>query len=265
MAGDISPIVLPFRSEVGRMRARGTLFDLLNWHTPQTFIHEDHFLGDIAIATREPGYTTQSNGTSAAVPALTSAGAGGTVEFVTGTDDNGYSGLYTGAANWTADNNPRMTARVKLSAITGVKIEVGFTDAASDAGAINALDTPTVTADDCACAIFDTDATEDNWQFAGARATTAWSIATVDQAPVADTYQWITVALDRIDLGTDNVRARMFIGSKLVADKTLNAIANTVALFPYVFVQCRAGSASRTGTLDYFAAWGDCQVGGMSI
>jgi hypothetical protein len=50
-----------------------------------------------------------------------------------------------------------------------------------------------------------------------------------------------------------------------VAEKSIGAIANTTALFPYVFVQCRAGSASRTGTLDYFAAWGDCQIGGMSI
>jgi hypothetical protein len=263
--GDILPITLPHRTAIARLKSIGPLFDLLNFHSPQTFKHEDHFLGDIAIATREPGYTTSSNGTSAAVPVLTSAGAGGTVEFVTGTDDNGYSGLFSGAANWTADNNPRMAARVKLSAITGVKIEVGFTDATGDAGAINALDTPTATADDCACAIFDTDATEDNWQFAGARATTAWSIATVDQAPVADTYQWITVALDRINLDTDNVRARMYIGNKLVAEKSIGAIANTTALFPYVFVQCRAGSASRTGTLDYFAAWGDCQIGGMSI
>jgi len=265
MAGDISPIVLPNRQTLGNMRARGTLFDFLNWHSPQTFRHEDHFLGDIAIATREPGYTTASNGTSSAVPVLTAAGAGGTVEFVTGTDDNGYSALYTGSANWTADNNPRMCAIFKSSAITGVKIEIGFTDATGDAGAINALDTPTATADDCVCAIFDTDATEDNWQFAGARATTAWSIATVDQAPVADTYQLITVALDRINLGTDNVMARMFIGNKCVATKTLDAIANTTALFPYVFYQCRAGSASRTGTLDYFAAWGDCKIGGMSV
>lgn len=265
MAGDISPIVLPNRGTLGRMRAKGTLFDYLNWSSPQTFRHEDHFLGDIAIATREPGYTTQNNGTASAVPVLTSAGAGGTVEFVTGTDDNGLSGLYSGAANWTGNNNPRMTARLKMSAITGVKVEVGFTDAATDAGAINALDTPTATADDCACAIFDTDATEDNWQFAGCRATTAWSIATVDQAPVADTYVWITVALDRIDLATDNMRARMFIGNKMVADKTTGAIANATALFPYVFAQCRAGSASRTITLDYFAAWGDISVGGMSI
>lgn len=265
MAGDISPIVLPHRSTLGRMRARGTLFDFLNWHSPQTFRHEDHFLGDIAIATREPGYTTASNGTSSADPALTSAGAGGTVEFVTGTDDDGYSALYSGAANWTADNNPRMCAIVKLSAITGVKIEVGFTDATGDAGAINALDTPTATANDCTCAIFDTDATEDNWQFAGARATAPWSLATIDQAPAANVYQVITVALDRIDLGTDNVRARMFIGNKMVADKTTGAIANATALFPYVFVQCRAGSASRTGTLDYFAAWGDIKTGGMAI
>lgn len=265
MAGDISPIVLPNRATLGRMRAKGNLFDYLNYFSPQTFRHEDHFLGDIAIATREPGYTTQNNGTASAVPALTASGAGGTVEMVTGTDDNGYSGLYTGAPNWIGDTNPRMSVRLKLAAITSAKVEVGFTDVATDAGAINALDTPTITADDCACAIFDTDATEDNWQFAGGRATTAWSIATVDQAPVADTYVWVTIALDRIDLGTDNMRARMFLGNKMVADKTLNAISNTAPLYPYVFAQARAASATRTITLDYFGAWGDCKVGGMSI
>lgn len=263
--GDISPIILPHRSTLGSMKAKGALFDYLNWQSPQTFGFFDHFIGDVAVGSRYPGYDTATNGTAAAAAALTADGPGGIITLVTGTDDNGHSGLYTGDANYTGDNNARVTARIKLSAITSVKCEIGFTDATADAGAINALDTPTATADDCAVAIFDTDATEDNWQFAGARATTAWSVATVDQAPVADTYVWVTVALDRINLATDNMRARMYLGTKMVAEKTLDAISNTVALYPFILVQARAGSATRTLTCDAWGAWGDCQIGGMGI
>lgn len=265
MARDITPITLPFRTALGSYKAMGTLFHYLNWFSPQTVRFEDHFIGNIAMASRMPGYTAVSNGTAAADAVLVADAAGGAMELVTGTDDNGHSALYLGDANFTANMNPRVTMRIKASAITSVKMEGGFTDATGDAGAINALDTPTATADNCTVAIFDTDATEDNWQFAGCRATTPWSIATVDQAPAADTYQWITVALDRIDLATDNVRARMFIGNKLVADKTTGAVANTTALHPYFLVQARAGSATRTGTIDYWAAWGDISVGGMGI
>ena len=178
------------RSFLARYKTKGGVFDILNKMSFQYFGGLDHFMGDIAVATREPGYTTASNGTAAAVPVLVAAALGGQLNCVTGTDDNGYSALYSGDANWTGNSNALMTARIKTSAITGMKIEVGFTDATGDAGAINALNTPTATADDCAVAIFDTDATEANWQFAGARSTVAWSIATVDVAPAANTYVW---------------------------------------------------------------------------
>lgn len=266
MANDVLPIILRGRPDLAKFKARGRAFDWLNYDSLQTFKVEDDFLGDIAVATREPGYDTSTNGTSSAAAALTSGAIGGTCDLVTGTDDNGHSGLYLGGGgHFSGDNNPRMTARIKVDAITSVKIEVGFTDATSDAGAINALDTPTITADNCCVAIFDTDATEDNWQFAGGRATVPWSDATVDVAPVAATYQWITVALNRVDLATDNMDAYLYIDGVLKATKRLGAIANATVLYPYILVQARAGAASRTLTCDYFGAWADRSVGGLGI
>lgn len=266
MAGDILPITLPHRTTLAKFKARGNHFDWLNMLSLDTITYGDDFIGDIAIATREPGYDTGNNGTSSAVAALDANSAGGTASMVTGTDDNGDSLLACGAGlHLTADMNPRFSARIKLSAITTVKCEIGFTDVGSDRGAINALDTPTATANDAVVAIFDTDATEDNWQFAGVRSTTAWSDATVDVAPVAATYTWITVALNRVDLATDNVDAYLYIDGVLKASKKLDAISNTAPILPWVYVQARAGSASRTLTIDRWFVIADRKVGGLSI
>lgn len=245
------PLIENTFDTVRRITTRGLLYDMLALHTRDMVVWEDDFLGDALHS----GYATNTSGTGAVAAAIASNALGGATQLVTGTDDNGYSTLYLGSENFTADQDAIVVARVKMSAITTVKVEVGFIDDGTAAGAINALDTPTATATDAVCAIFDTDATEDNWQFAGVRNGTAWSDATVDTAPVADTYQWIGVVLKRINLATDNVMAELWIDGVKKATKSLDAVSNTVSMAPYIFAQARAASASRTVTCDYLSAY----------
>lgn len=221
----------------------------------------DDFIGDTLNAT----YAT-TVGTGATAAALVSNGRTGRVELVTGTTDDAQSTLRFPTSALQGDDNPVLSARFMLSAITTVKVEMGFSNDPTTAGAIDSLDAgsaPTLIAGvtDATVAIFDTDAARTNWQFAGADTSTAWRDATLNAAagagithptPTASTMQWLTVALRRRDLATDDMDAVFFVDGSEEAYRTGGANANTVNLFGYVMVQARAGSASRTLTMD---AW----------
>ena len=164
--------------------------------------------------------------------------------------DNEYGAIASGL-EWEGDKKAVMACRIKISDITTVKVEVGFTDAISgDAGAVNVLATPSYTADDLAMWVIDTDDTA-TWQAVGVKATNG--ITKVEDstivAPVNDTYQTLIVELD-----DDAVRfSQLDLNQKMVYQSAWqqNGIEGGTNVTPWVFVQNRANAIDRLVTMDY--------------
>lgn len=242
--------------------AHGPLYDMLALHTRDYIYFSDDFLGDLL---RDEYAVSTSSGATAWV---VNAGLGGRVVGITGNTDNERATLYIPTSTWTGDINCILSARVQLSAIADVKCEVGFCNDPTAVGFIDNLDAgtdvPTLVSGqtDGVVAIFDVDAARDNWQFAGARASTAWRDPTLGAAagsgithptPAANTYQWITVRLRRSERGaTDQMSADLYVDGVLKATKTDGAIDGTVAVYPYVLVMNRATNANVTMRMDYW-------------
>ena len=238
----------------------GPLFDLLAPLTRDYIWFTDHFLGD--LLRDEYAVATGSGATAWVV----NAGLGGRVVGITGNTDNSQACLYIPTSTFTGNIDPVISARVQLSAIADVKCEIGFCNDPTAVGFIDSLDAgtnvPTLVAaqTDGVVAIFDVDAARDNWQFAGARAGTAWRDSTLGAAagtgithpvPAADTYQWITVRLLRSERGaTDQMSAELYVNGVLKAKKADGAIDGTVAVYPYVLVMNRATNANVTMRMD---------------
>lgn len=221
---------------------------LLQAVAPTAPLFIDDFWGDLVKAE----WATATSGTASAALVATADKANGEANMHAGTDDNGYS-LATLRLNHRGDLNALMVARIQVDAITSVKIEVGFGDDIDDAGYVNALDTPSATADDAAVFVFDTDATVDEWHtFYVAAAGTPVATA-LGVAPVAATYETFLVALE----GSGGRFLRFDANERLIYDSgwIASVITATDLLTPWLFVQARAGSADRILTADYMACW----------
>lgn len=225
------------------------------------------------------GYDLFTDGVGGTAPAYPSTlGEGGTIELVTGATDDGYSAIARGR-NWSGQRGAVMAVILKMSAITGVKVEVGLHDAtgtdggaATDAGAVNDLAAATYRGTDTVGWIFDTDDTGNvAWQgYAVAADTGITKVepATIgnydgDAAPNADTYELLGIALSGTNVkffrgdvvnssGTDSAR-RLTITYESAWQSS--GVTATVLLAPWIFAQTRAGAASRTITVDKLAVW----------
>ena len=151
-----------------------------------------------------------------------------------------------------------MAIRYRISAIANVKIEIGFRDSvASTTGTVNALDTPSFSASNGCCWVFDTDATVDTWAAEGVKATSAATGVTLattagGAAPVADTYQTMVVALMEDNSYFDRYSAD---GRKQGATIMLtDCNTGSVNLAPAVFVQTR-NTTSKNLDVDFFKMW----------
>jgi len=224
---------------------RGTHYDLhaLTAANSNLTIFEDDFLGD---ALRDE-WTSVEDGSGS--QALVAGAAGGIVRLTTAATNDKWQLLLLDNESFSGVNDCRISARVTLGSIADVKVEIGFADAGinGDNGAVNVLNTPSAFNGDFVCAIFDTDATEDNWQLAGAEGGTAWSDATIDVAPTATTYQEIAIEI-RKPTAVAAADARMLInGVQKGSLKEVSAINQATALNPYFFLQARTAGAK---TLD---------------
>jgi len=220
---------------------------MLTLNTLDVFTFKDDFFGDAIDARWQTGIT---NGASSAALAIVAA-VNGTATQITGTADNGYAGDFLGL-HYQGQLHAVMACRLKCSAVTTLKVEVGFTDSGADAGAVNLLATPTFTATDAALWVLDTDDTA-NWQLVGVKADTAATKIEPAYPPVAATYETLIVAL------VDDEAIFYHLNANGDLDKPIqrmpSAITKTVDLTPWLFVQARAGSASRTVTYDYVTAY----------
>ena len=206
---------------------------------------DDDFQGD----TLHGGYQSTASGAGSAAAAIDTGKLGGQIVLVSGTDDNGRSDLSIGR-HYTGEQGALLVARVKISAITTYKLEIGFTDVISgtDAGAVNNATTPTFTADDFCGVVADTDnAGGATLVLLGVAATVA--AARVDTAftPTAAAFFTVAIALQDTTMHAVIMNAShevMYRGSLALA------ITKTVLLTPWLFVQARAGSATRDLSVD---------------
>ena len=230
---------------------RGLLREMQGW---DTVVVEDDFLTyktDAELVTGYPAVVTGVDGSFDA--SLTGISGEATVDVGAGSaGDNEYGGQALSHLQWKGDLNAFFVARIKISNVGTVKVEIGFTDAITgDAGAIDTLGTYATTATDWAGWVIDTDDTA-TWQATGVKNNTE---ATKNEsssivAPVADTYQYMGVFLDG-----DNAMFMQWDASGRKIGETLSvdsAIEGGTAVCPWVFVQNRGGSQARNITLDYF-------------
>jgi len=185
------------------------------------------------------------------------AAKNGTYRLTTSTTDNDKMELANSLV-WYPNCNCGMEARIKVDAITTVKINVGFSDVAEEADNLTAFaivdDTVTATADDAVCFVFDTDATADYWHCCNAIAG-AETKASIAIAPVAATYEIFRILLKMSDDGT--TCAATFYRNGVVVGHKDTAITITDALTPYIAVQSLAGTAARNLDVDYIYCWQD--------
>jgi hypothetical protein len=135
------------------------------------------------------------------------------------------------------------------TAITGVAVNAGFTDATGleEPFSIGALDAITSTATDAACFVYDSDAVTKEW-FACAvdSDTDDAGNATTSTAPVADTYQVL-----RIEVSSDGATIRFLINGTLVTTLSGDAgITPDVNLYATV-IACSDGVAQKFVDVDY--------------
>jgi hypothetical protein len=225
-------------------------FDICKW--------EDDFLSGVLTTSV---YTSSAGGAATAFAVLApsaSANEWGVIRGVTGTTDDQAVALSL-PLQCKGDYNAVMAVRYRISAITTVKIEIGFRDTvASQTGTVNALDTPSFSATNGCCWAFDTDATVDTWAAEGVKASSAATGVTLattagGAAPVVDTYQTMVVALME-----DNAYfSRYSADGRKQGDTIMLTDCNTgsINLAPTVYVQNRAGSASRNIDIDFFKMW----------
>lgn len=210
---------------------------MLAYHPGYTTVF-DHFLGDV-IADQYPAAVT--NGTSAAVTVATNQ-----LIMTTGTDDNGYAGQAYGLF-WKGDNGIYFEAAQSLSSVaTGIKYEVGLTDAVGDAGAVNSKASPSGTADDFCVLILDTD---DNAQ---------WDIISEldNGGPVADAENVFTAVggtIFRTEFRMQDDFVSVFVNGAFVGD---GSCQGGDLMTPWMFTQARAGTDSRTGNVEYIFCTG---------
>ena len=209
---------------------------------------EDDFHGD-AILGEYPAAKT--NGTSAAVT-FTAGNAQNFLDFITGTDNDGYAGQ--------AMTDPAYTGDVGLlteflfqtpSSLANYKLEFGVTDATDDAGAVNSKTTPTVTASNCAVLVYDT-AHSDSLDLIHVKAAgTATRVTNTGLTLAVSTLYYATFRVDG-----DNVRAeiRGLSGTPNVNMSYANVVGGAGIeggnkLTPWFFTQARAGTATKTTRL----------------
>jgi hypothetical protein len=245
-------LLLNSRENLRRVRGgRDGTYPFLEVGTWDVVHYFDDFLGDeVRGSDATPGLYQVQTGADGAINILADQPNG--VAEIRASDGNGadneYGGISLPELAFTGDRNAVMAVRVAVDAITTVKMEFGFTDVATDAGAINVLATPSATAANAAVWVFDTD---DNayWQGAGVAAGTLPTKYEPGIAPVAATFETLVVAL------RDGFARfiRLDSNGRLTVDSQWQAsfITKTTALVPWMFVQLRTGTLDRNVQVDF--------------
>lgn len=182
---------------------------------------------------------------------------GGALVGTTGTTDNGAVSIL-GEAVVRGDEVAIMKARFKVSAITSLQFEVGLVDAVTDrkVPVISDVDTPangSNGAGDLAVIHMDTDQTLATMAFVADGSTSGMDCQKSNLGvltPTADTFMKVMVAV----YGNNAV---CIVNGQRTYRKILDSsIEGGTLLKPWLLFRSRAGSASRTVTLDYVELMG---------
>ena len=251
---------------VRRLTGLGLMHDLLrvNANVDTVFIYDD-FLNE-ALDQTNGFWIAKTNGTGASALTVPDT-LNGILRLIGGTDDNGYGGQ-VGQLSFSTELNPVLITSVRCNAITSFKVEVGWIDAQTHAGAVNSADTttPTSTAADYAVGIADTDAntSSDLWMLAtdGSTANMNATITASGEAvgaaaatpttAAANTYDRMAVTLRKISATV--VTAQLYRNGKLLAAHgaaLANQIKGGVAIAPWLFFQTRVVTTNRRADVDY--------------
>jgi hypothetical protein len=221
----------------------------LTWDVVQYF---DDFLGDeIRGSGATPGIYEIKTGVDGAINILANQ-PNGVAELRASNgagSDNEYGGVSLPELAFTGNRDAVMAVRLAIDAITTVKVEVGFTDATDDVGAVNdkTADPQTFTANNAAVWILDTDHNV-YWEGMGVKAGTAATTVEAAISPVAATFETLVVVLrddnaKYIRLNSDGLKT-------YESDWQTSAITAASQVVPWVFVQLRAG-ADRNVSIDF--------------
>lgn len=256
------PILLyPFRNRIKRGLNQHELMQWIEFISPDILKFDDDFVQYTDIASFKWG--SKTNGTSAAVTGSVASEANGVCRLTTGTSSNGYAAIFPNfggvaatlkGASFLGNNSAVMWARLKASAVTSMKIEMGFTDSDADAGAVNVLATPTTTAHDCAVWCYDTDDTAGlYWQgVCSANSTTPTKVEPALFLPVVATYDWVGVAI--LGSAVKFMRADQYGNPTYESAWQASGITATDALVPWIMAQTR-NTTSKTVDIDYVIAY----------
>ena len=254
-----------FGRELRKFMGKSRLYPFVEHHSldvVQMLPGGDDFMGDTL---RTDIYVVSNGGgAGAASPVITADSLNGICDFVTGTanDSTASSELSSGLA-FRGDRGAVFVACIALSAITGVKVELGFTDVNNDPGAVATKATPTFTATDCALWVLDTNDNA-NWEGLSANNGTTDPMAIVEAgiSPVAATYEWLMVELIPSDTGANEcvVAFRRFTQAGVLTYEafgglgTNQGVNSNVLLTPWIYVEARNGT-SKTLSVDHWNAW----------
>lgn len=234
----------------GKAANIGPVRQFLELHALETSSWYDDFQGD----TLHGGYQSTASGANSAAAAISTGVVNGAILLDPGDANSGRSDLSLGL-HYQGQLNAVMWAKMSMSALTSAKFEIGFTDTVSgtDAGAVNSKSGNTWTATDAALLVYDT-SDDTNLTLMGVATNTAATVIDLNTALSAATYYYFGVYLKLADKTTDTISAKGFLlnlDGKLLEETAWmeSAVAPTVLLTPWLFVQNRSG-ARRSMTVD---------------
>lgn len=208
----------------------------------------DDFVGDTLDAN---SWSSQAD--AGATAAAINVQSGGAARLTTGTTSGDRADL-AGEVVWNPGKALRMEARVKISAITSARINIGLSDAKTEThlAILQSGTTITSAATDGVFWFFDTDSTNDNWHAIGVKADVDTAASNSSIAPVAATFQTF-----RIDIDTDGNAvcsilddSQPYSGAVLYSTYLANACTSSVLLTPYIGVET-ANTTSKTLDVDF--------------
>lgn len=254
--------------EIGRMAGgmRGPLANYLRFLASRDVL----FLNEEFTEFTSTRWTVANSGgtgvSNFAIPSTPTDG--GSAQGATGTSSGGSQSLL-GPLIYNTDFSPGMEIRLKVSAITSYKIEVGFIDAVpgSNNGAVNSSDTPTFNATNFVGIGLDTSASTNNTLtgFAvgnGSNQSTGAALlfTTPTTALTAATYITLRVELKAEKNTTGPLNSAQFFVNGVFAgemDGGANGLLNAATLVaPWVYVKT-SNTTTKTTNIDYVHVWCD--------
>jgi hypothetical protein len=210
----------------------------------------DDFLGNTLDGLYGDIWTAGNNGGDSAAPVHSATNTWkGEAYFDTGTTDDSSSYLIGNEIPFMGQYRATLNASFNCSDVSEAKFEVGLTDAADVAGAVNVKATPTSTATDFAVAVFDVDDNDDIDLITDGTTDAIAAVTGYEPGLSDDEIVNVMIGLD------ETKSCRMWVNGNLYA-RTTTGPDITTSLFPWVIVMVRTNPGTKVELyLDYIRVW----------